>query len=328
MSANTSAFLFSAQNGQEEKSMKILCIGAAVMDITGYPIDRQMEWKEKQRISGIRIQPGGDAVNQCAALAAFGAEPALAACVGADMNGKILKSTLDGMGIEVSGVKEKEGHATGTAMVLVGQTGERHVFSVQGAHSTLSKDDLPWELPAECRAVSLASIFSMPELERDGLLEYMNMVKSQGKLVFADLAADKLGLGLKGIEAFLPYIDYFLPSLYDVLGMTGAKTAQEAAEAFHSLGTAHVIIKCGEKGCYCSGKAFQGQIPAVQVQTVDTTGAGDCMSGVFAARILAGDDIETACRYACAAGSYSTLFSGAWAEGLSEETVREFVRHH
>lgn len=306
--------------------MKILCIGAAVMDITGYPIDRQMEWKEKQRISGIRIQPGGDAVNQCAALAAFGAEPGLAACIGADMNGRILKSTLEGMGIDISGVREKESFATGTAMVLVGQDGERHIFSVRGAHSTLGKKDVPEELPKDCRAVSLASLFSMPEFEADGLESYLKMVKERDVLVFADLAADKLGLGLAGIERFLPYIDYFLPSLYDVLSMTGTKTAEEAAEVFHRLGVKHVLIKCGEQGAYCSGEGWKGRIPAIPVNTVDTTGAGDCMSGTFAARILAGDDLESAGRFACAAGSYSTLFTGAWAENLSEQKIREFIK--
>ena len=56
--------------------MEILCIGSAVMDITGWPIDQTQSWKEKQRISDIRIQPGGDAVNQCAALAALYKNPA------------------------------------------------------------------------------------------------------------------------------------------------------------------------------------------------------------------------------------------------------------
>ena len=319
--------------------MEILCIGSAVMDITGYPIDQRQEWKEKQRISDIRIQPGGDAVNQCAALVAFSKKPviaggktspspALAACVGADMNGRILKSTLAGMGIDVRYVKEKTDCGTGTAMILVNQNGERRVFSVKGAHSTISREDIPWDLPEECRAISLASLFSMPVLEEDGLLEYLQMVKSEkgrNRMVFADLAADKLGLGLKGIERFLPYIDYFLPSLYDVLEMTRTKTAQEAAKVFHELGVSHVLIKCGEKGCYCSSPEFEGQIPALAVKTVDTTGAGDCMSAVFAARILAGDDVEAACRFACAAASYSTLFSGAWAGNLSEETVRCFL---
>ena len=290
--------------------MDVLCIGSAVMDIMGFPIDQKKEWKEKQRVSDIRILPGGDAVNQSIYMAKLGVRPALAACVGADTNGKLLKSALKDMGVLTETMKEKEDCSTGTAMVLVSEDGERRIFSVKGAHSTLNKEDVPklCEIPEECRAISLASLFSMPEFEADGLLEYLKEAKSRGILVFADLAADKLGLGLEGIRRFLPYIDYFLPSLYDVLTMTGTTTAEEATNAFLQLGVSNVVIKCGEKGCYGSGC---GWIPALPVKPVDTTGAGDCMVAVFVTRILAGDTMEAACRYACAAASYSTLYTGA-----------------
>ncbi|MBR5268348.1 MAG: carbohydrate kinase family protein, partial [Lachnospiraceae bacterium] len=138
--------------------MRVLCIGSAVMDIMGYPIDQRKEWKEKQRISDIRILPGGDAVNQSVYMAQLGAEPALVCCVGQDMNGKILRSTLKEMQVDVSLVKEKSDCATGTAMVLVSEDGERRTFSVQGAHSTLAAGDVPRlaDLPETCRAISLA----------------------------------------------------------------------------------------------------------------------------------------------------------------------------
>lgn len=301
--------------------MNILCIGSAVMDIMGYPIDQKKEWKEKQRVEDIRILPGGDAVNQSIYMAQMGVHPALAACVGTDTNGRILKSALKDMGVDVGFVKEKEEISTGTAMVLVSEEGERRIFSVKGAHSTLNKHDVPnlSELPKECRAISLASLFSMPELENDGLFEYLKEAKERGILVFADLAADKLGLGLEGIRRFLPYIDYFLPSLYDVLAMTGTETAEAAAEVFHELGVKNVVIKCGADGCYCSGECFHGWIPALPVKPVDTTGAGDCMVGVFVTRILAGESLEAAARFACAAASYSTLYTGASTADLSKE---------
>lgn len=301
--------------------MNILCIGSAVMDIMGYPIDQKKEWKEKQRVEDIRILPGGDAVNQSIYMAQMGAHPALAACVGTDTNGRILKSALKDMGVDVGFVKEKEEISTGTAMVLVSEEGERRIFSVKGAHSTLNKHDVPnlSELSKECRAISLASLFSMPELENDGLFEYLKEAKERGILVFADLAADKLGLGLEGIRRFLPYTDYFLPSLYDVLAMTGTETAEEAAEAFHELGVENVVIKCGADGCYCSGENFHGWIPALPVKPVDTTGAGDCMVGVFVTRILVGGSLEAAARYACAAASYSTLYTGASTADISKK---------
>ncbi len=303
--------------------MKVLCIGSAVMDIVGYPIDQKIEWKEKQRISDIRILPGGDAVNQSVYMAQLGAEPALVCCVGQDMNGKILRSTLKEMQVDISLMKEKVECATGTAMVLVTEDGERRTFSVKGAHSTLSKEDVPSLecLSKECQAISLASLFSMPEWEADGLLEYLKEAKEKGLLVFADLAADKLGLGLEGIRKFLPYIDYFLPSLYDVLSMTGTETAEEAAEAFHQLGVANVVIKCGENGCYYSGSDEKGWAPAISVKVVDTTGAGDCTVAAFISRILKKDSLEQACRFACAAGSFSTTFAGASTAVLEEEKL-------
>ena len=307
--------------------MKVLCIGSAVMDIMGYPIDQRKEWKEKQRISDIRILPGGDAVNQSVYMAQLGADPALVCCVGQDMNGKILRSTLKEMQVDVSLVKEKEDWATGTAMVLVSEDGERRTFSVQGAHSTLAKTDVPnpETLTKECQAISLASLFSMPEWEKDGLLEYLKEAKEKGLLIFADLAADKLGLGLDGIRRFLPYIDYFLPSLYDVLPMTGTETAEEAAEAFQRLGVANVVIKCGERGCYYSGSEERGWALAIPVKVVDTTGAGDCTVAAFVSRIIKGDSLGNACKYACAAGSYSTTFAGASTAELTDENIRKLL---
>ena len=307
--------------------MKVLCIGSAVMDIMGYPIDQRKEWKEKQRISNIRILPGGDAVNQSVYMAQLGVDPALVCCVGQDMNGKILRSTLKEMQVDVSLVKEKEEWATGTAMVLVSEDGERRTFSVQGAHSTLSKADVPSlkTFTKECQAISLASLFSMPEWEKDGLLEYLKEAKEKGLLIFADLAADKFGLGLDGIRRFLPYIDYFLPSLYDVLSMAETETAEEAAEAFHRLGVANVVIKCGERGCYYSGSEERGWAPAIPVNVVDTTGAGDCTVAASVSRIIKGDSLGNACKYACAAGSYSTTFAGASTADLTDENIRKLL---
>lgn len=216
---------------------------------------------------------GGDAVNQSIHLADFRVDTALCACTGDDSTGQMLRAALQERNVDVSFVRSKEGIRTGTAMVLINPEGERHIFSVQGAHSTLCAEDLPKVLPEDCRAISLASLFSMPELEWNGLLPYLQTVHHQNIRVFADLAADKQGLGLAGIEPFLPEIDYFLPSLYDVLNMTGTETAEEAARVFRNLGSDHVIIKCGSEGCYCSDKHFSGWISAIPVRPVDTTGA-------------------------------------------------------
>ncbi len=157
--------------------MKVLCIGSAVMDITAKPIGQREEWKEKQRIEDIRIQTGGDAANQSVHLAALGWEPGLIACVGTDTNGKMLRAALENRGVDTSLVRETAEYPTGTAMVLVDGQGERHTFSVKGAHSMLDEQALPDALPQGCRAISLASLFSMPFMEERGLLTFLKKAK-------------------------------------------------------------------------------------------------------------------------------------------------------
>ena len=306
--------------------MDVLCIGSAVMDITARPIGQKKQWEEKQRISAIQIQTGGDAANQSIRLVDLGLDAALAACVGQDPNGSILCSSLRARGVRTEYIVSKKECATGTALVLVDEAGERHTFSVQGAHSTIEKADLPWDALNSCRAISLASLFSMPQLEKDGLLAFLQEAKKKGILIFADLAADKLKQGLPGIAPFLPYIDYFLPSLYDALAMTGASDAQEAAKKYLDCGVKCAVIKCGSEGCYFASAELCGTVPAVKVDPVDTTGAGDCMSALFISRILRGESVRDACRFACAGASYSTLFLGASAEKLTERRILEWMK--
>jgi ribokinase len=52
-------------------------------------------------------------------------------------------------------------------------------------------------------------------------------------------------------------------------------------------------------------------VPAPAVEVVDTTGAGDCFNGVFAAAVLEGSDVEDAARRAVAAAALSVTVPGA-----------------
>lgn len=343
-------------------SEKVLVIGSLVLDITASPIGNTKEWAEKQRIRSITMQVGGDAANQALHLAGLGLQPYLVSVTGSDENGTFLRTALAQRGVVTDYIARRTNISTGTALVLVDDAGNRSTFSVRGAHSTLQRQDLSWlndETLAQFGAISLASPFSMPLLEEDGLLELLIRAKKLQIPVFSDLASDKRGQGLDGIRAFLPYFDYFLPSLYDAAAMTDAAagtipsakasitdkvvvknaapsseieasscasvSAAACASVFHACGTKNVVIKCGGEGAYVSAPDFTGMVSPAKVQVVDTTGAGDCMVAAFLSRILAGDGPQAAARFACAAGSWCTQYPGASTQVISEEAVRALM---
>lgn len=290
----------------------VWCIGAAVVDITATPVGIENIAEEKQRINSITMYPGGDALNQSIRLADAGVSVSLIAGVGKDTNASFLRKMAESRGVDISGLAENESLPTGTSLVLVDGCGQRHVFSVKSAHSELDKKDLPDINESSApKAVSIASLLILTELEKNGFFEFLSKAKSMGALIFADLSHDKFNLGLDGIKRFLPLLDYFLPSEADALKMTGKDKPEEAAKVYYELGAKNVIIKCGERGCFYLNEKDSGWVDALKVETVDTTGAGDCMVAQFISRILAGDDIRTACEYANRKASISTKYMGA-----------------
>ena len=290
--------------------MKIFCLGSAVLDIAASGVPFPENWQEKQRIAGIFLRPGGDAVNQAIRLSRLGHEAFLLSAVGVDKNGSFLNSELKRQGVRTNHLTEKPGRNTGMSLVLVHPDGERRAFSAGGAYGSLTFSDLPD--PEGADAISVASLFQMPELEANGLSDWLTRAGKSRIPVFADLGSDKYGLGLDGIRHFLPLIDYFLPSRADALAMTAADTVEEAADIFLSCGCPCVCIKCGAEGAYLISAGSPGlHIPAPAVTPIDTTGAGDCMAAVFLSRILAGDSSEESCRKACISATESTLHPGA-----------------
>ena len=288
-------------------------MGAAVLDITAQPVDRTGKWAEKQRIDKIMFNVGGDAANQSMRLADIGIGVGIVSAVGCDRNAQLIKTELLNRKVDIKYLKEKREHPTGTSLVLVDKNAERSTFSVKGgAYACLNKEDIKNILLPGMKALSIASFFIDPQLEADGgMEECLRTAQSMGILTFADMSHDKNNLGLNGIRGCLPYLNYFLPSIYDAQKMNGVESAEENAEIYRALGCKNIIIKCGAKGCYVLAEGFEGWIPARKVKPVDTTGAGDCMVAFFISGILKGYAVDQACRFACDAATYSTLFSGA-----------------
>jgi 2-dehydro-3-deoxygluconokinase len=69
----------------------------------------------------------------------------------------------------------------------------------------------------------------------------------------------------------------------------------------------------------------RGAVGGHVVATVDATGAGDCFDGAFAARIVAGDDLVSAARYANAAAALATTGFGAVAPLPRDADVRALL---
>ena len=104
---------------------------------------------------------------------------------------------------------------------------------------------------------------------------------------------------------------YVFVSQEDGEALTELRHPDALIDFYLALGPELVILKQGRAGALLATAQGRLHLPAPAVAAVDSTGAGDVLAGAFLARILAGDEPESAARYAVTAAALSTMGYGA-----------------
>jgi 2-dehydro-3-deoxygluconokinase len=274
----------------------------------GEPMVEFNQVEERRYLQGF----GGDSSNMIIAAARSGARTAYVTRVGEDEFGRMFLDLWKKEGVDTSGVIVDREAPTGAYFVTHGPNG--HVFSYLRAGSAASRVK-PADLPGlKNAAVVHASGISMAISPSacDTVLAAFDGAK--GKVSFDSNLRLKLwplerARAMIGKAAGMAH--YFFPSIEDARQLSGTDSAEENLAWAHRLGARNVFLKLGADGVLVSDGTRREKIPGLQVKAVDATGAGDCFCGAALARIVAGDSIWEAARYANAAAALATTGFGA-----------------
>jgi len=113
------------------------------------------------------------------------------------------------------------------------------------------------------------------------------------------------------IERAIGLCDLCLPSLDDLVALTGQSDPDALVDHCHALGAKQVALKLGAEGALVSDGQHRERIAPFPCTPVDATGAGDTFGGALAARLVAGDELLNAARHAAVAAALSTEGWGA-----------------
>jgi sugar/nucleoside kinase (ribokinase family) len=289
---------------------QVFCAGNAVVDVLARPVDGLPAPGASQRLEEVALGPGGNGVNTPMALARLGIRVALAAPVGEDRLGEILRQSVRAEGVDDSGVITVKEARTSVSLVLVDSSGERRLLHFRGANAYFSAHHLNWDLVKGSRIFHYASAFALPSFDGAPLVEAMSHARQLGCLTSMNPCWDWGGRWLPLIEPALRYVDYFYPNQEEGQQLTGESEPAGMARRLRGLGVKTVIVKLGARGCYVEspGEAFSS--PGFAVDPVDTTGAGDCFAAAFLAATCWGYNLHVAARIANAAGALATLGMG------------------
>ena len=270
---------------------------------------------------------GGDSSNMIIAAARSGARAAYVTRVGDDEFGRLLLDLWRREKVDTGGVIVDREAFTAAYFVTHGRKG--HVFSYLRAGSAASRL-APRDLPAFVARASIvhASGITLAISRSAADTALAAFRAARGKISFDSnlrLKLWPLEQARKSIGAAAAMADYFFPSIEDARALSGRNSVDENLEWAHRLGAKTVFLKLGADGVVVSDGARRERIAGIKVKALDATGAGDCFCGAALARLVAGDSVWDAARYANAAAALATTGFGAVDPLPRPQAVRKLI---
>lgn len=264
-------------------------------------------------------------------LGGKGANQALAACnvtknvelvgnVGNDVYGDVLVQKLKKL--RTHRVCSLQEASTGLALILSVENGDNSIVIVGGANQVWRKS----VIVKDCKVVMLQC-----EIPESVNIQVAEDAKQLGIPVVLDLGGEDRPLS----DALAKNVTYLCPNETELGRLTEMKVGdyQEMVRAaialIKSKRVQHVVVTMGALGSFVvdnkENVMFQNAYNVSKV--VDTTGAGDCFRGVFAANIALGNTIQYAMKMAAAASALCIQQRGAAPSMPSVDQIQDFMEN-
>ncbi|MYB65953.1 ribokinase [Candidatus Poribacteria bacterium] len=306
---------------------KVTVVGSANVDLV-LRAERMPIKGETLIGNAFDIFTGGKGFNQAAAAARLGADVTLIAKIGDDPFADILQSAIDAENINTEFVKTDAEAGTGVATIIVEPDGKNSIIVVPRANMRLT----PADIDVAKNSIAEADVLLLQlETPIDTSEHAIEIAKANETIVILDPApARPLPATL------LSQVDILKPNEVEagVLSGRAVSTPEEriaAAKALQSQiasdGISAVVLTLGEQGVLIYTQSQTTHIPAIAVEVVDTTGAGDAFSGALATTLAEDKPLIEAVKFANAAGAAAVTTLGATPSMPTQERIKEILSY-
>ncbi len=303
---------------------RVAVIGSLNMDLV-IKTARMPQVGETMKGINFIVNPGGKGANQAVAVGRLAGEVYMTGCVGNDNHGQSLIASLKESGVKTDYIQKIDNVTTGVAVIIVYEDGNNSIILHGGANDCVNKEVLQ---SAEQLIIQSDYVLLQLEIPLATVEYFAEFSKRHHKTVILNPAP-----AVKLSEKLLNNVDIIVPNETECEILTGIKvdcneTAQKAAEFLYRQGIKQVVITLGKNGVFYYDPSESFQIPVIEVETVDTTAAGDCLIGAFVAELCRGKNVKQALEFAVAAASLAVTKRGAQSSLPTLKEVNEFIEKH
>ena len=306
-----------------KKHLDVICLGRAAVDLYGDQVGGRLE-----DMQSFAKYLGGSSANLAAGLARLGTKSSMLTRVGNEHMGRFVREALAHEGVDVSHVVTDPDRLT--ALVILGIADKNsfpHIFYRENcADMGVHVDDFDDDYIASSRALSITGTHLSTEQTFDVVSKAIELAKANDTRVVLDIDYRPVLWGLvaagggeerfvesdivtKRIQSQLGDIDLLIGTEEEIAIAGGSSDVLTALRAIRGKTTATIVLKRGPLGC----SIYEGHIPdtlddgitvrGVQVEVLNTLGAGDAFLSGFLHAWLNDESWEECARSGNACGA-------------------------
>lgn len=299
------------------RDIDILVVGEINPDIVVSDPDPVPVFGEVERlVQSIRMTVGSSSAIVACGAARLGLRVAFCGVVGDDQFGRFMLDELTKRGIDVSGCTVDPARPTDATVILTSGR-DRAMVTAMSTVGALDVGAVPASLLGRARHLHLGAYY-LQETSRDRLPAFFAAAREAGMTTSFDTNWDPTEAWDGGVAEMLTASDIFFPNAAEARAIARKDDVEEAALALAATGAVGrndggpiVAVKLGADGALgCRADGAMVRVPAMAVEPVDTTGAGDSFNAGFLRAWLDGGDLRESLELGVVCGAMSTLEIG------------------
>ncbi|HWW56039.1 MAG TPA: sugar kinase [Sphingopyxis sp.] len=301
----------------------LLAVGLTTIDITVHPVASLPEGETGQLVESIVLSPAGTAGGTALVAQKLGLRTAIASAVGDDPQGQLIRSMFDAAGVDTRLLSIDPDRPTSTTVLPIRPNGDRPNWHMMGASVFAPVTDAVFAALAHTAAVHWGGV-GFPGAAGKGA-DLLRDARARGIFTSCDLIAPS-DAAQADLDALLPHVDLFMPSLAEVHALAGTGDPVEGARRFMARGAGGCLVKMGGGGALLILPDRQIHAPAHRIDPIDTTSCGDSLCAGYIAGRARGLDPADALRFGVATAAQVALGVGTLGKLESHDGTTAFMR--
>jgi sugar/nucleoside kinase (ribokinase family) len=308
--------------------LDVLSIGLVVADHVCAPVDHLPIAGELVTTEQMILTIGGGASNVAVDLRKMNVGVAIAASVGDDAFGRIVREMLEACGVDVTDLRISPTQPTSQTLIVNVRGQDRRFIHLIGAYGEYRAEHIPVARVRQAKVLYLGYFILMPYLTAEGLIPVFQTARQSGAKVVVDVAVGGAGQHAAELAKLLPHVDVFMPNRDEAEVILGEKDPLVQAETFRRMGAGTVVITQGGDGAVLVDKSLRLRAGTYPIDYVDGSGGGDAFCAGFMYGMLKGLSHEDCLKVGSALGASCVRMIGTTPGVFTEQECQEFMKRH